>query len=160
MSNELINETSPYLLQHADNPVEWYPWGEDAFEKARCENKPIFLSVGYSTCHWCHVMAHESFENPYIAEYLNKNYVSVKVDREERPDIDQVYMRACQALTGSGGWPMSIFMLPDKIYHMYSLICWMKFAHLKATSMLHRMLTVTVLKASIMCSHPMKYIRF
>ena len=114
MSNKLINETSPYLLQHADNPVEWYPWGEDAFEKSRCENKPIFLSVGYSTCHWCHVMAHESFENPYIAEYLNKNYVSVKVDREERPDIDQVYMRACQALTGSGGWPMSIFMLPDK----------------------------------------------
>ena len=114
MSNNLINETSPYLLQHADNPVEWYPWGEEAFEKARRENKPVFLSVGYSTCHWCHVMAHESFENPDIAEYLNKNFISIKVDREERPDIDQVYMKACQAVTGSGGWPMSIFMLPDK----------------------------------------------
>ena len=114
MSNKLLNETSPYLLQHADNPVDWHPWGEEAFTKAHLENKPVFVSIGYSTCHWCHVMAHESFENPDIAEYLNKNYVSVKVDREERPDIDQVYMRACQAVTGSGGWPMSIFMLPDK----------------------------------------------
>lgn len=114
MLNKLKNETSPYLLQHADNPVEWYPWGDEAFEKARAENKPVFLSVGYSTCHWCHVMAHESFENPAIAKYLNENYVSVKVDREERPDIDQTYMRFCQAVNGSGGWPMSILMLPDK----------------------------------------------
>lgn len=110
MSNHLKNQSSPYLLQHAENPVDWYPWGEEAFEKAEKENKPVFLSVGYSTCHWCHVMAHESFEDEEIADILNKYFVSVKVDREERPDIDSVYMSVCQALTGSGGWPMSIFM--------------------------------------------------
>lgn len=110
MSNRLKNQSSPYLLQHAENPVDWYPWGEEAFEKAKLENKPIFLSIGYSTCHWCHVMAHESFENKEIAKILNQYFISIKVDREERPDIDSVYMSVCQALTGSGGWPMSIFM--------------------------------------------------
>ncbi len=114
MSNLLKSETSPYLLQHADNPVHWYPWGEEAFRKAREEDKPIFLSIGYSTCHWCHVMAHESFEDEKTAEILNRYFVSVKVDREERPDIDSVYMAVCQAYTGSGGWPMTIFMTWDK----------------------------------------------
>jgi hypothetical protein len=108
--NKLINETSPYLLQHAENPVDWYPWGEEAFNKAKAEDKPIFLSIGYSTCHWCHVMAHESFENSQTADILNKNFISIKVDKEERPDIDSIYMNVCQALTGSGGWPTSIFM--------------------------------------------------
>ncbi len=104
----------PYLLQHAENPVEWYPWGEEAFLKSSRENKPIFLSIGYSTCHWCHVMEHESFEQEDVAAVLNRSFVSIKVDREERPDIDQVYMKVCQATTGSGGWPLSIFMGPDK----------------------------------------------
>ncbi|MBR1823919.1 MAG: thioredoxin domain-containing protein [Ruminococcus sp.] len=112
--NHLKNETSPYLLQHADNPVDWYPWCNDAFERARNEDKPVFLSIGYSTCHWCPVMERESFENADTAELLNKSFISVKVDREERPDIDSVYMSVCQALTGSGGWPMSIFMTWDK----------------------------------------------
>lgn len=112
-ANRLIDEQSPYLLQHAFNPVAWYPWGEEALAKARAEDKPIFLSIGYSTCHWCHVMAHESFENPEIANLLNKWFISIKVDREERPDIDQMYMAATQAMTGSGGWPMSVFLLPD-----------------------------------------------
>lgn len=114
MSNHLKNQISPYLLQHADNPVDWYPWGEEAFEKAGRENKPVFLSIGYSTCHWCHVMEQESFENRDIAEILNQNFVSIKVDREERPDIDSVYMSVCQAITGNGGWPMSIFMTPEQ----------------------------------------------
>ncbi len=112
--NRLAGEKSPYLLQHADNPVDWYPWGEAAFDKARTEDKPIFLSIGYSTCHWCHVMAHESFEDKQVAELLNQNFVSVKVDREERPDIDSVYMTVCQAFTGSGGWPLTIIMTPEK----------------------------------------------
>ena len=112
--NRLKDEKSPYLLQHADNPVDWYPWGEDAFEKARQEDKPIFLSIGYSTCHWCHVMADESFEDEEIAKLLNKVFVSIKVDREERPDIDTIYMSICQLLTGSGGWPLTIIMTPDK----------------------------------------------
>jgi uncharacterized protein YyaL (SSP411 family) len=112
-TNRLIDQQSPYLLQHAFNPVDWYPWGEEAFSRARKENKPIFLSIGYSTCHWCHVMAHESFENPEIAAILNNWFISIKVDREERPDIDQMYMAATQAMTGSGGWPMSVFLLPD-----------------------------------------------
>lgn len=114
MSNRLKEQSSPYLLQHAENPVDWYPWGEEAFERAKKEDKPIFLSIGYSTCHWCHVMAHESFENQEIAEILNLNFVSIKVDREERPDIDSVYMSVCQELTGSGGWPMSIFMTAEQ----------------------------------------------
>ena len=114
MSNHLKGQTSPYLLQHAENPVYWYPWGEEAFEKALREDKPIFLSIGYSTCHWCHVMARESFEDPRTAEILNQNFISIKVDREERPDIDSVYMNTCQALTGSGGWPMSIFMTAEQ----------------------------------------------
>ncbi len=114
MKNQLKNETSPYLLQHAENPVNWYPWCEEAFWQAKAENKPIFLSIGYSTCHWCHVMAHESFEDNKTAEILNKHFISIKVDREERPDIDSVYMSVCQAFTGSGGWPMSIFMTWDK----------------------------------------------
>jgi len=111
--NRLAREKSPYLLQHAHNPVDWYPWGPEAFEKARKENKPIFLSVGYSTCHWCHVMEEESFTNPDIAKLLNQYFVSVKVDREERPDIDQVYMQAVQSMSGSGGWPMSVFLTND-----------------------------------------------
>jgi uncharacterized protein YyaL (SSP411 family) len=111
--NRLIHETSPYLLQHAYNPVDWYPWGEEAFAKARKENKPIFLSIGYSTCHWCHVMEHESFENDEVATVMNKYFVCIKVDREERPDIDRVYMTAVQATTGSGGWPMSVWLTPD-----------------------------------------------
>ena len=114
MSNRLQYETSPYLLQHAGNPVNWYPWGEEAFEKAEQEDKPVFLSIGYSTCHWCHVMAHESFENEEIAQILNEYFVAVKVDREERPDVDSVYMSVCQAITGNGGWPMSIFMTPEQ----------------------------------------------
>jgi uncharacterized protein YyaL (SSP411 family) len=113
MSNHLANETSPYLLQHADNPVDWYPWGAEALEKAKAEDKPIFLSIGYSACHWCHVMAHESFENADTAAVMNAHFVSVKVDREERPDLDHVYMSAVQALTGRGGWPMSVFLTPD-----------------------------------------------
>ena len=112
--NKLITEKSPYLLQHAENPVDWYPWGEEAFEKAKMEDKPIFLSVGYSTCHWCHVMAHESFEDPTVAKLMNDVFVSIKVDREERPDIDKIYMTVCQLMTGSGGWPLTIIMTPDK----------------------------------------------
>ena len=111
--NHLADETSPYLRQHADNPVEWYPWGEEALTRAQEEDKPIFLSIGYASCHWCHVMAHESFEDPATAADLSKWFVSVKVDREERPDLDAVYMSATQALTGSGGWPMSVFCTPD-----------------------------------------------
>ncbi len=114
MSNHLRHSTSPYLLQHADNPVNWYPWCDEAFARAKAENKPIFLSIGYSTCHWCHVMAHESFEDEKTAGILNKHFISIKVDREERPDIDSVYMAVCQAFTGSGGWPTSIFMAWDK----------------------------------------------
>ncbi len=111
--NRLVHEKSPYLLQHAENPVDWYPWGDEAFARAKKEDKPIFLSIGYATCHWCHVMAHESFEDEGVAHILNESYVSIKVDREERPDIDMVYMSVCQALTGRGGWPLSIFMTPD-----------------------------------------------
>jgi uncharacterized protein len=111
--NRLAHEQSPYLLQHAANPVDWFPWGDDAFAKARLERKPIFLSIGYSTCHWCHVMAHESFENAAVAAVLNEQFVSIKVDREERPDVDRVYMTFVQATTGSGGWPMSVWLTPD-----------------------------------------------
>ena len=114
MSNRLINEKSPYLRQHAENPVDWYPWGKEAFEKARHEDKPVFLSIGYSTCHWCHVMAHESFEDRSVAEILNKYYIPVKVDREERPDVDQVYMQACIAANGSGGWPLTAILTPEQ----------------------------------------------
>ncbi|NQT92017.1 MAG: thioredoxin domain-containing protein, partial [Lentisphaerae bacterium] len=113
-SNRLAGANSPYLLQHATNPVDWYPWGREAFEKAAAEDKPIFLSIGYSSCHWCHVMERESFENPEIAEVLNREFVSIKVDREERPDIDAVYMDAVQMMTGSGGWPLSVFLAPDQ----------------------------------------------
>ena len=113
--NRLAAEKSPYLLQHADNPVDWYPWGEEAFKRAREEDKPIFLSIGYATCHWCHVMAHESFEDPIVAALMNEAFINIKVDREERPDIDQVYMTVCQMLTGSGGWPLTIIMTPDKV---------------------------------------------
>jgi uncharacterized protein YyaL (SSP411 family) len=110
MPNHLAKENSPYLLQHADNPVDWYPWGEEAISKAKTENKPIFLSVGYAACHWCHRMREESFEDPEIAVFMNENFVSIKVDREERPDIDGIYMQATMAMTGSGGWPMTVFL--------------------------------------------------
>ena len=111
-TNRLIRETSPYLLQHAYNPVDWYAWGPEAFEAARAADKPIFLSVGYSTCYWCHVMERESFENDQIAALMNENFISIKVDREERPDVDDIYMSAVQAITGRGGWPMSVFLDP------------------------------------------------
>lgn len=114
MPNRLKQEKSPYLMQHGENPVDWYPWGEEAFQKAAKEDKPIFLSIGYSTCHWCHVMGKESFRDPEVAAVLNRDFIPVKVDREERPDIDAVYMEACQALTGSGGWPLTILMTPDQ----------------------------------------------
>ena len=112
-TNRLIHEKSPYLLQHAHNPVDWYPWGDEVFRKAKAEDKPIFLSVGYSTCHWCHVMEDESFSNPEIAKIMNDNFVSIKVDREERPDVDNIYMQAVMAMTGSGGWPMTVFLTHD-----------------------------------------------
>ncbi|MCC2684638.1 MAG: six-hairpin glycosidase-like family protein [Paenibacillaceae bacterium] len=113
-TNRLLKEKSPYLLQHAYNPVDWYPWGEEAFAAAKRENKPIFLSIGYSTCHWCHVMERESFEDDEVAQLLNRDFISIKVDREERPDIDHIYMAVCQALTGQGGWPLTVLMAPDK----------------------------------------------
>jgi uncharacterized protein YyaL (SSP411 family) len=114
MPNNLVNSSSPYLLQHADNPVDWYPWGEEALQKALEEDKPIFLSIGYAACHWCHVMAHESFENPETAEIMNNFFINIKVDREERPDIDNIYMAAVVALTGQGGWPLSVFLTPEQ----------------------------------------------
>ena len=112
--NHLKDTNNPYLLKHATNPVEWYPWCEEAFFRAHTENKPIFLSIGYSSCHWCHVMAHESFEDNDVAKILNRSFISIKVDREERPDIDSTYMAFAQALTGTGGWPLTIVMTPDK----------------------------------------------
>src|ERR671932_515842 len=115
MPNRLIHETSPYLLQHANNPVDWYPWGDEALARARQEDRPILLSIGYSACHWCHVMERESFEDPATAELMNRYFVNIKVDREERPDIDGIYMQAVQAMTGSGGWPMTVFLTPDGI---------------------------------------------
>ncbi|HYB96237.1 MAG TPA: thioredoxin domain-containing protein, partial [Vicinamibacterales bacterium] len=111
--NRLSREQSPYLLQHANNPVDWYPWGQEAFDAAKAADKPIFLSIGYATCHWCHVMERESFENHGVARVLNDLFISVKVDREERPDVDRVYMMFVQATTGSGGWPMSVWLTPD-----------------------------------------------
>ena len=114
MANRLSKEKSPYLMQHGENPVDWYPWCKEAFEKAQQEDKPVFLSIGYSTCHWCHVMAHESFEDQEVAEILNREYVCIKVDREERPDIDTVYMAVCQAVTGSGGWPLTVILTPQQ----------------------------------------------
>jgi len=114
-TNHLINETSPYLLQHAHNPVDWYPWGSAAFDIAKAENKPVLLSIGYSACHWCHVMAHESFEDEAIADLMNKYFVNIKVDREERPDLDQIYMNAVQMMTHHGGWPMTVFLTPEGV---------------------------------------------
>jgi uncharacterized protein YyaL (SSP411 family) len=114
MANKLSSETSPYLLQHANNPVNWYPWGEEALSKAKKENKLIIVSIGYSACHWCHVMEHESFEDHQVAQVMNQYFVSIKVDREERPDIDQIYMNAVQLMTGSGGWPLNCICLPDQ----------------------------------------------
>lgn len=113
-ANRLSQERSPYLLQHAHNPVDWFPWSEEAFTKAKAEDKPIFLSIGYSACHWCHVMAEESFEDEEVARILNKDFVAVKVDKEERPDLDMVYMMACQLFAGQGGWPTTLFLTPDK----------------------------------------------
>src|ERR1700732_1177856 len=112
-TNNLIRETSPYLRQHAHNPVDWYAWGPEALGRSKELNRPIFLSIGYSACHWCHVMEHESFENEEIAKALNEHFISIKVDREERPDLDQIYMTAVQILTGQGGWPMSVFLTPE-----------------------------------------------
>ncbi|MDO4573136.1 MAG: thioredoxin domain-containing protein, partial [Clostridia bacterium] len=114
MANHLKDETSPYLLQHAENPVDWYPWGRAAFDRARAEDKPVFLSIGYSTCHWCHVMARESFMDGEVAALLNRSFISIKVDREERPDVDSIYMAFCQSFTGSGGWPMSVFLTAEQ----------------------------------------------
>ena len=113
MTNRLVGAKSPYLLQHRDNPVHWFEWSPEAFAEARERDVPVFLSIGYAACHWCHVMAHESFEDGSTARLLNDNFVSIKVDREERPDIDVIYMEATTALTGHGGWPMSVFLLPD-----------------------------------------------
>src|SRR3954453_21853395 len=113
MANALARETSPYLLQHRDNPVDWLPWGEQALARARELDRPLLVSIGYSACHWCHVMERESFENPEIARLMNERFVNVKVDREERPDVDSIYMAAVQAITGHGGWPMSVFLTPD-----------------------------------------------
>ncbi|MEX2364677.1 MAG: thioredoxin domain-containing protein, partial [Balneolaceae bacterium] len=114
MPNKLSTEKSPYLQQHQENPVDWFPWGDEAFEKAKQEDKPVFLSIGYATCHWCHVMAHESFEDPEIGKLMNEAFINIKVDREERPDIDSTYMTVCQMLTGQGGWPLTIVMTPEK----------------------------------------------
>ena len=114
-TNRLIHETSPYLLQHAHNPVDWYPWGEEALARSKKEDKPILLSIGYSSCHWCHVMEKESFENEAIAEVMNQRFINIKVDREERPDLDELYMNAVQIITGSGGWPMTVFLTPALI---------------------------------------------
>ena len=111
--NKLIHQTSPYLLQHAHNPVNWYPWGDEALQLAKANNLPILVSIGYSACHWCHVMERESFENETVAAYMNANFVNIKIDREERPDIDQIYMDAVTALTGHGGWPLNCFLLPN-----------------------------------------------
>ena len=113
MSNRLNKSTSPYLLQHANNPVNWFPWGEEALQESKDEDKPIFLSIGYAACHWCHVMAHESFEDPATASIMNQHFINIKVDREERPDLDSIYMDAVVAITGQGGWPMSVFLTPD-----------------------------------------------
>lgn len=113
--NWLIETNSPYLLQHAHQPINWYPWGDEAFERAMEEKKPIFLSIGYATCHWCHQMARESFEDQEIANYLNEHYIAIKVDREERPDIDNLYMNVCIMMDGHGGWPLSIFMTPEQV---------------------------------------------
>ena len=113
MPNRLAHETSPYLLQHAHNPVDWYPWGAEALEKAKTENKPILLSIGYAACHWCHVMAHESFEDETTAALMNEHFINIKVDREERPDLDGIYMNAVVAMTGQGGWPMTVALTPE-----------------------------------------------
>src|ERR1051326_304271 len=115
MPNRLAQETSPYLLQHANNPVDWYPWGPEALGRARSENRPILLSIGYAACHWCHVMEHESFEDNATAALMNERFVNIKVDREERPDIDAIYMQAVQAMTGHGGWPMTMFLTPEGV---------------------------------------------
>jgi uncharacterized protein YyaL (SSP411 family) len=112
-TNRLIHETSPYLLQHAHNPVDWYSWSTEAFERAKKENKPVLVSIGYSACHWCHVMERESFEDPEVAGFMNQNFINIKVDREERPDVDHIYMDAVQAITGSGGWPLNVFITPE-----------------------------------------------
>src|SRR5690242_13902499 len=115
MANRLAAETSPYLLQHKDNPVDWYAWGEEALARARTEDKPMLVSIGYSACHWCHVMEHESFEDPETAAFMNDRFVSIKVDREERPDVDAIYMQAVQAMTGHGGWPLNVFVDPEGV---------------------------------------------
>ena len=115
MSNRLAQETSPYLLQHAENPVDWYPWGDEALNRARVEDRPLLVSIGYSACHWCHVMERESFEDPAVAQLMNERFVCVKVDREERPDVDAIYMDALQAMTGHGGWPLNAFLRPDGV---------------------------------------------
>src|SRR5258708_24896765 len=111
--NRLAQETSPYLLQHAQNPVDWYPWGEEASQRARAEDKPLLVSIGYAACHWCHVMERESFEDEETARFMNENFINIKIDREERPDLDHIYMDAVQVMTGSGGWPLNVFLTPE-----------------------------------------------
>ncbi|MEA2473566.1 MAG: uncharacterized protein QOE06_1481, partial [Thermoleophilaceae bacterium] len=115
MANRLADETSPYLLQHKDNPVDWYAWGDEALTRAREEDRPILLSIGYSSCHWCHVMERESFEDPEVAALMNEHFVCVKLDREERPDLDAIYMEACVAMNGQGGWPLNVFLTPEQV---------------------------------------------
>ena len=121
MWNRLVFEKSPYLLQHAANPVDWYPWSDEAFNLAKKLNKPVFLSIGYTTCHWCHVMEHESFEDTLVAKLMNDTFVNIKVDREERPDIDNIYMEVTQMITGRGGWPMTVIMTPDREAFFYAI---------------------------------------
>ena len=141
--NLLQFETSPYLLQHAANPVHWYPWGDEAFRKAAEENKPVLLSIGYSSCHWCHVMAHESFEDEETAQLMNTLFINIKLDREEYPDIDHMYMDAVQAMTGSGGWPLNVFLMPDRKPFYGGTYFQPQRAHGRASSTIHQTSTST-----------------
>ena len=148
-TNELINETSPYLLQHAHNPVNWQPWSDDALTQAKEENKLLIVSIGYSSCHWCHVMEHESFGDTAVANVMNSNYVSIKVDREERPDVDNVYMNAVQLMTGGGGWPLNVIILPDG-RPVWGGTYFLKTTGLMLCSRLRRFTRITLTNSTIM----------